>query len=150
MTRLIAFALTAAVALGATAGLAAAASAPSSPAKVSVRSTKLGKVLVNGKGVTLYLFGKDKKNKSACSGACAQAWPPLLTKGKPMASGGASAAKLGTTKRADGTTQVTYNGHPLYTFIQDHNKAGSTAGEGINAFGAVWDVVGTNGNRIVK
>jgi predicted lipoprotein with Yx(FWY)xxD motif len=150
MTRLIAFALTAALALGATAGLAAGASAPSSRAKVSVRSTKLGKVLVNGKGVTLYLFGKDKKNKSACSGACAQAWPPLLTKGKPMASGGASAAKLGTTKRADGTTQVTYNGHPLYTFIMDHNKAGSTAGEGINAFGAVWDVVGTNGNRIVK
>jgi predicted lipoprotein with Yx(FWY)xxD motif len=150
MTRLTVLVLTAVLALGATAGIAAAAYGPSPSAKVGVRSTKLGKVLVNGKGVTLYMFLKDKKNKSACSGACAKAWPPLLTKGHPTATGGASAAKLGTTKRPDGTTQVTYNGHPLYTFIMDHNKPGSTAGEGINAFGAVWDVVGTNGNRIAK
>ncbi|HMJ34471.1 MAG TPA: hypothetical protein VK501_11185 [Baekduia sp.] len=150
MSRLTAFVLTAVLALGATAGLAAAASSPSSPAKVGVRTTKLGKILVNAKGVTLYLFMKDKNGKSACTGACAQAWPPLLTKGHPKASGGAASAKLGTTKRSDGTTQVTYNGHPLYTFIMDHNKPGATAGEGLNAFGAEWYVLGTKGNKIEK
>ena len=150
MTRLMVFVLTAVLAVGATAGLAAGASSPNSPAKVGVRTTKLGKVLVNGKGITLYLFMKDKKGKSACSGACAQAWPPLLTKGRPTASGGASAAKLGTTRRSDGTTQVTYNGHPLYTFVADQSKPGSTAGEASKAFGAEWYVVGTNGNKIDK
>jgi predicted lipoprotein with Yx(FWY)xxD motif len=152
MSRLTVLALTAVVAVGGTAaaGAAVAATSPSSPAKVGVRTTKLGKVLVNSKGVTLYLFEKDKKGKSACSGACAAAWPPLLTKGKPTASGGAGTAKLGTTKRSDGTTQVTYNGHPLYTFIKDANKAGSTQGEGLDAFGAEWYVVGTNGNKIEK
>lgn len=146
MPRLTALVLTAVLALAATAGLAAGASSPTSPAKVGVRNTNLGKILVNGKGVTLYLFMKDKNGKSACSGACAAAWPPLLTKGHPTASGGVSSAKLGTTKRSNGATQVTYNGHPLYRFIMDHNKPGSTAGEGLNAFGAVWKGVGTNGN----
>jgi predicted lipoprotein with Yx(FWY)xxD motif len=150
MSRLTALALTAVVAAGGTAGAAVAATSPSAPAKVGVRTTKLGKILVNSKGVTLYLFEKDKKGKSACSGACAKAWPPLLTKGKPKASGGASAAKLGTTKRSDGTTQVTYNGHPLYTFIMDAKKPGRTAGQGIDAFGAEWYVVGTNGKAIEK
>jgi predicted lipoprotein with Yx(FWY)xxD motif len=150
MKRLTVFVLAAALALGATAGLAAGASSPSSPANIGVRSTSLGKVLVNGKRVTLYLFMKDKNGKSACSGACAKAWPPVLTKGRPTASGGAASAKLGTTKRTDGTTQVTYNGHPLYTFIKDQNKPGSTAGEGVNAFGAEWYVLGTNGKRIEK
>jgi predicted lipoprotein with Yx(FWY)xxD motif len=148
VTRLAILALTAVVAVGATAGVAAGAYTPSTAAKVSVRKTTLGKILVNGKGVTLYLFMKDKTGKSACSGACAKAWPPLLTKGHPHAAGGASAAKLGTTRRSDGTTQVTYNGHPLYTFILDHNKPGSTAGEGSKAFGAEWYVLGTNGNKI--
>jgi predicted lipoprotein with Yx(FWY)xxD motif len=150
MSRLTALALTAVVAAGGTAGAAVAATSPSAPAKVGVRTTKLGKILVNSKGVTLYLFEKDKKGKSACSGACAKAWPPLLTKGKPKASGGASAAKLGTTKRTDGTTQVTYNGHPLYTFIMDANKPGRTAGQGVDAFGAEWYVLGTNGKGIEK
>jgi predicted lipoprotein with Yx(FWY)xxD motif len=129
---------------------AVAATAPTKPATVKTRSVKLGKILVNGSSQTLYLFEKDKKGKSACSGACAKAWPPLLTKGKPKASGSVSAAKLGTTKRADGRTQVTYNGHPLYTFIMDHKKPGSTAGQGIDAFGAEWYVVGTNGKKIEK
>jgi predicted lipoprotein with Yx(FWY)xxD motif len=150
MTRLTAVVATAVLALAVSAGLTAGAYSQTSAAKVGVRSTKLGKVLVNSKGVTLYLFEKDKKGKSACSGACAKAWPPLLTKGKPKASGSVSAAKLGTTKRADGRTQVTYNGHPLYTFIMDHKKPGSTAGQGIDAFGAEWYVVGTNGKKIEK
>jgi predicted lipoprotein with Yx(FWY)xxD motif len=150
MPRLTALTLTALLAVGATAGLAAGATSPSAPAKVGVRSTSLGKVLVNGRATTLYLFMKDKSGKSACTGACAKAWPPLLTKGKPTGSGGVSSAKLGTTRRSDGTTQVTYNKHPLYTFVLDRNKPGSTAGEGKTAFGAPWYVVGTNGSRIVK
>jgi predicted lipoprotein with Yx(FWY)xxD motif len=74
----------------------------------------------------------------------------LLTKGKPKASGSVKASKLGTTKRSDGTTQVTYGGHPLYTFIADKSKPGSTKGEGLDAFGAEWYVVGTNGKKIEK
>jgi predicted lipoprotein with Yx(FWY)xxD motif len=150
VTRITILALTAVVAVGAGAGIAAGASSPTTAAKVSVRKTKLGNILVNGKGVTLYLFEKDKKGKSACSGACAKAWPPLLTKGNAKASGGAVASKLGTTRRSDGTRQVTYAGHPLYTFIMDHNKPGVTAGEGSKAFGAEWYVLGPNGRKIEK
>ena len=142
MTRLTMLVLSAVVALGATVGVAFGAyNNPTKPAKVGVRSTKLGKVLVNGNGVTLYLFEKDTNGKSACSGACATAWPPVLTKGGPHATAGAKSAKLGTTRRADGTTQVTYGGHPLYTFIMDHKKPGSVAGEGVKAFGAEWYVL---------
>jgi predicted lipoprotein with Yx(FWY)xxD motif len=147
--RLIVFALVAALAASAAlAGLALAASGPTKPATVKTRHASLGTIVVDGKSHTLYLFEKDKHGKSACSGACAQNWPPLLTKGKPKASGSVKASKLGTTKRSDGTTQVTYGGHPLYTFVLDQNKPGSTKGEGVDAFGAEWYVVGTNGKKI--
>jgi predicted lipoprotein with Yx(FWY)xxD motif len=99
---------------------------------------------------TLYLFEKDKNGKSACSGACATNWPPLLTKGTPKGTGGVKSSLLGTTKRSDGTTQVTYNKHPLYRFKGDANKVGATKGEGLDAFGAEWYVVGTNGKKIEK
>ena len=115
---------------------------------VSTASSKLGRILVDSRGRTLYLFEKDKNGKSACSGACATNWPPLLTKGKPKASGGVKSSLLGTTKRSDGTTQVTYNKHPLYRFKGDANKVGATKGEGLDAFGAEWYVVGTNGKKI--
>jgi predicted lipoprotein with Yx(FWY)xxD motif len=98
---------------------------------------KLGLVLVNSKGFTLYDFHKDKGAQSACYGACAGAWPPLLTKGKPQPSNGASTGKLGTTKRKDGTTQVTYAGHPLYTFSGD-KKPGEANGHDFTNFGAQW------------
>jgi predicted lipoprotein with Yx(FWY)xxD motif len=142
--------LTVALAGAAFAAVTAFAAGPTKPATVNLRSTKLGKVIVNGKSVTMYLFEKDKNGKSACSGACATAWPPLLTKGKPKAGKGVKASLLGTTKRSDGTTQVTYNKHPLYGFIMDKNKAGSTKGEGVDAFGAEWYVVGANGKKIEK
>src|SRR3954451_19807991 len=74
----------------------------------------LGKILVNSKGLTLYLFKKDTGTKSTCSGACATNWPPLRASGKPLAGTGLSMAEVGTTRRADGKPQVTYNGHPLY------------------------------------
>jgi predicted lipoprotein with Yx(FWY)xxD motif len=149
MKRLLAVAIVLVLGAGAFAGVAAiAATAPTKPATVKTRSVSLGKILVNGNSQTLYLFEKDKNGKSACSGACATNWPPVLTKGKPKASGGVKSALLGTTKRADGTTQVTYNKHPLYRFKGDQNKVGATKGEGLDAFGAEWYVVGTNGKKI--
>jgi predicted lipoprotein with Yx(FWY)xxD motif len=149
MKRLLAVAIV--LVLGAASAVAAvAATAPTKPASVKTRSVSLGKILVNGSSQTLYLFEKDKNGKSACSGACATNWPPLLTKGTPKGSGGVKSSLLGTTKRSDGTTQVTYNKHPLYRFKGDANKVGATKGEGLNAFGAEWYVVGTNGKKIEK
>ena len=150
MRRLLAVVLAVALAASAFAAVTAIAAAPTKPAKVNLRSNKLGKILVNGSSQTLYLFEKDKNGKSACSGQCATFWPPLLTKGKPTAGAGVKASLLGTTKRSDGTTQVTYNKHPLYRFKQDNNKVGSTKGEGLDAFGAEWYVVGANGKKIEK
>jgi predicted lipoprotein with Yx(FWY)xxD motif len=105
---------------------------------VSAASTpKLGRVIVDSKGFTLYDFRKDKGTASSCYGGCAQVWPPLLSEGKPQAGEGAIASKLGTTKRKDGTTQVTYAGHPLYTYVTD-TKPGDTTGNGSSSFGALW------------
>jgi predicted lipoprotein with Yx(FWY)xxD motif len=98
---------------------------------------KLGKVIVDSKGFTLYDFHKDKGGASACYGACAEVWPPLLSEGKPQVGEGAMAAKLGTTKRKDGTLQVTYAGWPLYTYAADA-KPGDTKGNDIDSFGAEW------------
>ena len=103
---------------------------------VSAASTpKLGRVIVDSKGFTLYDFHKDKGTTSSCYGGCAQVWPPLLSEGKPQAGEGAVASKLGTTKRKDGTAQVTYAGHPLYTYVTD-TKPGDTTGNGFSSFGA--------------
>jgi predicted lipoprotein with Yx(FWY)xxD motif len=139
-----ALALTAAVG-GGTAGVALS---QGSAATIKTRHTGLGTVLVDAKGRTVYLFEKDTKGKSKCTGACAKNWPPVLTKVKPKAGGSARSAKLGTTRRADGTKQVTYAGHPLYTFVLDRNKPGSTKGEGVDAFGAEWYVVNPAGKKV--
>jgi predicted lipoprotein with Yx(FWY)xxD motif len=116
-------------------------------AVVKTRHGKLGTFLVDGKGRTLYLFQKDKTAKSRCADDCAVSWPPLLTTGKPTASGSAKKALLGTTKRADGTTQVTYNHHPVYLFADD-KKAGDTKGQAVRAFGAKWYVMAPSGKKI--
>jgi predicted lipoprotein with Yx(FWY)xxD motif len=142
-TALLAVLAIAAVAL---AGLTAiASSATSKPATVKTGTSSLGRIVVDGQSRTVYVFQKDKAGKSACSGACAQNWPPLLTKGAPKAGASAKASLLGTTKRADGTTQVTYNKHPLYTFVGDAGKRGSTKGQGLTAFGGRWYVVAAKG-----
>jgi predicted lipoprotein with Yx(FWY)xxD motif len=133
----------------ASAVLAGPSATAASTAKVEVVNTKLGKVLADGRGHTLYLFGKDKNSKSACSGACAQAWPPLTTTGKAKAGAGVSASKLGTTSRGGGVKQVTYNGHPLYGFIKDTGPR-QTHGQGIVAFGGKWSVVSAAGRAVVK
>ena len=107
----------------------------------------LGTILVDSQGRTLYLFEKDSGTTSECSGACAVAWPPVLTTGQATAGMGATGSLIGTTKRADGQTQVTYNGHPLYTFVNDEN-AGDTNGQGVNAYGAKWYVLSTSGDEV--
>jgi predicted lipoprotein with Yx(FWY)xxD motif len=124
------------------------ATASASTATVSARHTSLGTILVGAGGRTLYLFEADKKGHSACTGSCAKAWPPLMTSGKPKASGSVKASLLGEISRPGGK-QVTYAGHPLYYFIDD-SKAGQTNGEGSDAFGAEWDVVSTSGKGIDK
>jgi predicted lipoprotein with Yx(FWY)xxD motif len=112
---------------------------------VKTGTSSLGRILVDGKSHTLYLFEKDKRGRSACSGACAANWPPLLTKDAPKAGASARASLLGTIRRSDGTTQVTYNKHPLYTFVGDAGRRGATSGEGVDAFGARWYVVAAKG-----
>jgi predicted lipoprotein with Yx(FWY)xxD motif len=106
----------------------------------------VGKILVDSKGLTLYYFQKDQNGESACYGACASGWPPLITEGKPVAGEGAMASKLGTTKRKDGTTQVTYAGWPLYTFVED-KKPGEDNGTDSKAFGASWYPLHPNGEK---
>ena len=100
-----------------------------SSASVSLRTTKLGAILVNAKGHTLYLFTKDKSAKSSCSGMCAKYWPPAIARTKPTAGTGIKLALLGTTKRSDGSKQLTYNHHPLYGFALD-KQAGQVSGQG--------------------
>src|SRR5262245_56482139 len=129
------------------AGAALAAGASNSPATVKVGSTGLGRVLVDAKGKTLYLWAHDKGRASTCYGDCAEYWPPLVTKGKPSAIGGASAKLIGTSRRTDGRTQVTYNGHPLYYFVQD-TKPGQTKGGGLTGFGGRWDPVSVGGKAV--
>jgi predicted lipoprotein with Yx(FWY)xxD motif len=124
-----------------------AAPAHSKTATVRVANSRLGRILANSTGRTLYLFKADVGTTSKCFGACATAWPPLRTGGKPAARGGATAALVGTTKRSDGARQVTYNGHPLYLFIKDH-KPGDVTGQGVTAFGATWFAVSPAGNQI--
>jgi predicted lipoprotein with Yx(FWY)xxD motif len=101
------------------------------------KGSDLGTILVDSKGFTLYDFHKDKGGVSACYSACASTWPPLTTSGAPRAMSGAEASKLGTIKRNDGTLQVTYAGHPLYTYVVD-TKPGDTKGQDIDLFGAEW------------
>ncbi|HEY3069944.1 MAG TPA: hypothetical protein VGJ34_06470 [Gaiellaceae bacterium] len=115
---------------------------------IAVKSSSLGQILVDGKGMTLYLFEKDTGTTSTCSGSCADFWPPVTTTGTPTAGQGVMAGKLGTTMRSDGKTEVTYNGHPLYYYVGD-KKPGDMTGQGLNAFGALWYVLSPGGKAIV-
>jgi predicted lipoprotein with Yx(FWY)xxD motif len=115
-----------------------AAAQSSGPATVDVsQNATLGSFLVDSKGMTLYLYTVDTPNTSNCYSTCAVAWPPLLTSGAPIAGTGVDASMLGTTTRTDGTTQVTYNGWPLYYFQTD-KVPGDTTGENVQS---VWFVI---------
>jgi predicted lipoprotein with Yx(FWY)xxD motif len=151
ITRMVG-ALTLTMALGVIGFLAAgpvAGGATQTNATVSLRKTKLGPILVNSRGHTLYLFAKDRNGRSACSGSCARFWPPLLSRRKPTGGPGVKASLLGTTRRSNGSVQVTYNRHPLYTFALD-KRAGQTSGEGSINFGAKWWAVSAKGTAVVK
>jgi predicted lipoprotein with Yx(FWY)xxD motif len=116
-------------------------------AVVGVRDSKLGRILVDAQGRTLYLFEKDKGAKSTCFGACASAWPPLTTTGNPKAGTGAMGSLIATIARPDGTREVTYKNQPLYYYVGDQ-AAGDTNGEGLDAFGGGWDVLSPVGTKI--
>ena len=123
---------------------------PAAPSMTTISvadNPKLGKILVDGSGKTLYLFEADKSTASTCYGDCASYWPPVLTAGAPDAGTGVTASLLGTTQRRDGTKQVTYSGHPLYYVVTDHN-AGDTTGQGVNNYGALWWVLSPLGAAI--
>lgn len=128
------------------AGAASASGGAAAAGGVVIKTgrTSRGTVLTDGKGITVYLFEKDTGTKPTCYGACAAAWPPVLTMGSPAAGPGARAALLGTVTRTDGKTQVTYAGHPLYYFTAS-TKPGQVNGQGVNAFGAHWDAVRPSG-----
>jgi predicted lipoprotein with Yx(FWY)xxD motif len=128
-------------------GAAPVGSGPSGVATVATASRKLGTVLVDGTGRTLYLFEKDQPNQSACSGACVAAWPVDQSSGTPKAGAGVKASLLDTIKRSDGTTQVIYNHHPLYYYAGD-SGAGQQNGQALNAFGAAWYVVTPTGGAV--
>jgi predicted lipoprotein with Yx(FWY)xxD motif len=114
---------------------------------IALAPSKFGKILVGSHGRTLYDFVADKTTASTCYGACASLWPPLTVSGAPKAGPGVRASLLGTTKRTDGSTEVTYNGHPLYYYAGD-TKPGATTGQDINQFGALWYVLTANGTEI--
>jgi predicted lipoprotein with Yx(FWY)xxD motif len=133
-------------------GATAASSAPPKTASgqaatVGISNTGIGQILVDSQGRSLYLFKADQGTKSACTGACAGAWPPLLVTGKPTVGSGVNGSLVGTTTRPEGKTQVTYNGHPLYRFAQDQNAL-ETNGQGVSAFGAAWFALNSAGNQV--
>ena len=126
-----------------------AASPVASPAATGIKiavaaNAKLGQILVDDKGMTVYLFVADTGTASTCYTSCATIWPPVLTTGAPQAGTGADASLLGTTTRTDGKVEVTYAGHPLYYFVQD-KAAGDATGQGVNGFGGLWWVLTPSG-----
>ena len=140
---------------GAAAPASSAASAPSSAASGSASGAMVIKTasssgdtfLTDGTGRAVYLWAKDTGGTSACSGACAGAWPPVTTTGSPTASGSAQASDLGTITRSDGTKQVTYDKHPLYYFAGDSGP-GTASGQGSDNFGAKWWLVAPSGSDV--
>jgi predicted lipoprotein with Yx(FWY)xxD motif len=120
--------------------------APTPGVAVDASSSSLGTILVSG-GRTLYLFEKDNGSTSSCYGSCASVWPPLVTKGAPQAGSGVNSSLLATTARSDGTSEVTYNGHPLYFYAGD-SSPGQTTGQGLNQFGGLWYAVSPSGGAI--
>jgi predicted lipoprotein with Yx(FWY)xxD motif len=111
---------------------------------IKTANSSRGAFLTNGSGRAVYDFLADSNNKSACSGACASAWPPVIVTGQPTAAGGVDASDLSTITRSDGTKQVTYHGHPLYYFAGDTGP-GMDKGQGVSGFGALWWLVAPSG-----
>ncbi len=116
------------------------------PATISMETSSLGKILVDGSGRPVYLFEADHGTTSTCYDACAAVWPPVLTGSAPQAGPGVNQALLATTARSDGTLEVLCNGHPLYYFVSD--KSGQATGQGLSSFGADWYVLSPAGDKV--
>jgi predicted lipoprotein with Yx(FWY)xxD motif len=119
------------------------------PKALSLRSTSLGRAIVDKKKRTLYMLSADGRNKSTCSGACASNWPPALAPKSPKLGKGLKKSKLKVIRRSDGKKQLAYAGHPLYEFIGD-SKPGDVNGEGVVAFGGTWHALDKSGAAITK
>jgi predicted lipoprotein with Yx(FWY)xxD motif len=154
----VAFAVAAVALLAACGGSSTASTAAASPSPAPsaaatgqmialATNAKLGQILVDDKGMTLYLFVADTGTASTCYTTCATIWPPVLSTGAPQAGAGVQASLLGTTTRTDGKVEVTYAGHPLYYFVQD-KAAGDAKGQAINGFGGLWWVLSPSGAAI--
>lgn len=125
----------------------AASKAGGAAPTIALAPSKFGKILVDSHGRTLYDFVADKMDTSTCYGACASVWPPPIVSGTPKAGPGTLAPLLDTTTRSDGTTEVSYNGHPLHYFAGD-TRPGETTGQAINQFGAPWYVLTRYGAEV--
>jgi predicted lipoprotein with Yx(FWY)xxD motif len=123
--------------------IASAQAAPKAAARLTVRTSVYGKALFGPNGKVVYVFGADRGSTSRCYGVCAQAWPPLLTTGRPIAGPGVHANLLGTTRRKNGKLQVTYNRHPLYYYSAD--KVGKIMCQHANMHGGLWLIIKPNG-----
>jgi predicted lipoprotein with Yx(FWY)xxD motif len=122
------------------------ASRPPPAQQVRVADTRIGRILVDGRHRTLYLYTPDEHGRSVCYDNCARIWPPALVRGRPQAGPGVAASALGTTRRKDGRSQVVYHGHPLYLVVSD-KRPGQTTGQG---YDGVWFVVAPSGRRVLK
>lgn len=114
--------------------------------EVKLGDSQFGQVLFDAEDQAIYIFDKESGPKSECYGACAEAWPPVLTEGEPQAAPGVKAPLLGTTERDDGSTQVTYNGHPLYYYA--HEGPGEVTCHNVDEFGGLWLAVNASGNAV--
>jgi predicted lipoprotein with Yx(FWY)xxD motif len=136
------------VPLAAVALVEAAPSAAQAPrSTVIVKASSFGRILFDGRGFVLYGFTRDPRGKSVCSGACARAWPPYVVNSTPRAGVGAAARLVGTTRRKDGSLQVTYAGHPLYYYVGDR-RPGQILCQNVTEFGGVWRVVRASGRLV--
>ena len=127
---------------GAPAGLAAKTGATITTRRIA----GFGEVLVDGRGLPLYIFTADRGTPSRCYGDCARAWPVTYAKGTPRARGGARASLLGTTRRRDGSRQVTYRGRPVYFYVSD--RPGVALCHDVREFGGLWLLVRADGRRV--
>jgi predicted lipoprotein with Yx(FWY)xxD motif len=125
--------------------LGGGASASAAGTKVTAASSEFGTMLWGPKRQAMYVFERDRRNRSRCYGECAAAWPPVYTRGAPVAGSGVRRSLLGTTRRRDGRRQVTYRGRPLYYYA--HETAGEVRCHNVVLNGGRWWVIGTDGRR---
>jgi predicted lipoprotein with Yx(FWY)xxD motif len=120
--------------------------APAPGTELVAADSQYGEILFDSEQRAIYLFDKETSESSQCYGACAEAWPPVLTAGEPRAGAGLDSKLLGTTERDDGSTQVTYNGHPLYYYVDD--PRGEVLCHNVDEFGGLWLVVEASGDAV--